>query len=287
MKTKIIVSLITFLLVSNTFAQSNLNQYKYVIVPNKFDFLKEENKYRLNELAQFLFEKHGFSALMEGSDYPQDLTMDRCLALRSNVIKGTGMFKTKLNVVLKDCNDRVVYTSEVGESREKEFKTAYNIALRAAFDSFKALNYKYEPKNTSMASQPNQVAEEVKAQTQEEIKKLKQEIETLKKEPEKVEEKRVEVNETPLVIPNENKVDAPNTTSNISPSNVLYAQAIDNGFQLVDSSPKVIYKIKNTGVKDVFLVEGKSAIVYKNGNGWILEYHTQNTKIVEELNIKF
>lgn len=287
MKTKLLASITLFFIAFGVLAQTNLNNYKYIIVPNKFDFLRQENQHRLNELAQFLFNKNGFTALMEGSDYPNDLVANRCLALRSSVIKDTGMFKTKLNVVLKDCNDKVVYTSAVGESREKEFKTAYNKALRAAFDSFEALNYKYEPKQSPVSSQPVEVVEEVKAQTQEEIKKLKQEIETLKKETVKVEEQVAEVKERPKVVPNENQVVASNTTSNKSASDVLYAQAIDNGFQLVDSSPKVIYKIKTTGVNNVFLVQGKSAIVYKNDDNWFLEHHTPNAKIVEKLNVKF
>ena len=124
MKTKLFTSIVAFFVVASIFAQTNLNNYKYIIVPNKFDFLKEDNQYRMNELAQFLFDKYGFTALMEGSEYPEDLTLNRCLALRSNVLKESGMFKTRLKVILKDCNDRVVFTSNTGESREKEFEAA-------------------------------------------------------------------------------------------------------------------------------------------------------------------
>ena len=52
--------LIALIVVSNVYSQSNLNDYKYVIVPNKFDFLKENDQYQLNSLAAFLFEKYGF-----------------------------------------------------------------------------------------------------------------------------------------------------------------------------------------------------------------------------------
>lgn len=289
MKTKVITSLVTFLMVCNAFSQSNLNQYKYVIVPNKFDFLKEENKYRLNELAHFLFEKHNFTALMEGSEYPGDLTFNRCLALRSNIIKESGMFRTKLKIQLKDCNDKIVYTSEAGESREKEFKQAYNIALRAAFNHLEVLNYSYQPKQMA-STQPTKVAEVSKTETKEEIQKLKQELKTLKKEKETVkdEEKIVEVSEPKVEVAQKTpKASKPVSTTKQSTVDALYAQAIDGGFQLVDSSPKVVYKIKTTGAENVFLVEGKSAIIYKNGDVWVLEHHTANTKISEQLNIKF
>ena len=70
-------------------------------------------------------------------------------------------------------------------------------------------------------------------------------------------------------------------------SSVLYAQQIENGYQLVDSSPKVVYRIKNSGLNNVFLVEGKNAIVYKKGDSWVLEYYSENNLKQEALNIKF
>lgn len=291
MKTKLLASIVALFVVTSIFAQTNLNNYKYVIVPTKFDFLKENNQYRLNELAQFLFNKYGFTAVMEGSEYPEDLMIDRCLALRSDAIKDSGMFKTKIKVTLKDCNDRVVYTSQMGESREKEYNTAYNKALREAFTSFETLNYKYEPKKNVVATQPTKVVEDVKAETKEEIEKLRQEIETLKKAKEtaKVQEVVEEVIETPKVevAVQEKKEIQPVGRISESSSDVLYAQAIASGFQLVDSSPKVVYKIKNTGLNNVFLVEGKNALIYKNGDNWMLE-HYENEKLKQEkLNIKF
>ena len=41
---------------------------------------------------------------------------------------------------------------------------------------------------------------------------------------------------------------------------VLIAKGIFNGYQLVDSSSKVIMTIYTSGVKDVFIVKGKDAI---------------------------
>jgi len=47
-------------------------------------------------------------------------------------------------VVLKDCKNNQLFISEEGSSREKEYKIAYHEALRNAFESIAALNYKYE-----------------------------------------------------------------------------------------------------------------------------------------------
>ncbi|WP_346883360.1 hypothetical protein [uncultured Algibacter sp.] len=284
MKTKFFTLFIACFVVTSIFSQSNLNQYKYVIVPHKFDFLKEKNKYQINALTKFLFSKYGFETVMEGSEYPEDLARNRCLALRSNVVKGSGLFKTKLSIQLHDCNDKLVFTSKEGESREKEYKTAYNLALRDAFKSVEALNYKYEPSTaiTSIATPAApQIAVNNGGEVTNEIKALKEEIQNLKKE-----KASKVVNTETKVISTKTVAQEPIKTTEAL-SSVLYAQAISNGFQLVDSSPKVLYRIKSTGLADTYLVENKNAIIYKNGNDWVLEYYSGDTLKQEALNIKF
>ncbi|MDD7886421.1 hypothetical protein [Flavivirga sp. 57AJ16] len=290
MKTKFFSVIIACFMVTTVFSQSNLNDYKYVIVPNKFDFLKEKDQYQLNSLAQFLFEKYGFEALMEGSTYPEDLARNRCLALRSDVIKDPGMFKTKLTVALKDCNDQLIYTSELGVSREKDYARSYAGALRAAFKSIEALNYKYVPNENTTALQTPRT--DVKNEVTQEIEQLKQEIQNLKKEKEAEivanEPKAIEPeSKTEVVVPSIKKENTMGAGIEEVLSGVLYAQEIENGFQLVDSSPKVVYRIKQTKLDHVFLVENASAIIYKKGDSWVIEYYSNNILKQEVLNIKF
>lgn len=290
MKLKYITILITCLLSASIFSQSNLNNYKYVIVPTKYDFLKEADQYQLNSLTEFLFEKYGFQALMEGATYPEDLARNRCLALKSNLVKDSGMFKTKLTVELKNCNDEVVYTSEMGESREKEFQRAYTEAARNAFKSIEALNYKYEPSADASVAISKEI--DTKSEVSKEIETFRQEIENLKKEKETVVEKVEPKVEVVTQVPVQKEVVKEiATTTTVTPkeatSAVLYAQAIDNGFQLVDSTPKVVYKIKKTSITDVYLVEGKNATLYKKDANWILEYYEDNVLKQDVLNIKF
>ena len=106
MKIKIFTILMSLAFISSAFSQTNLNNYKYIIVPKKYDFLKEADQYRLNGLTQFLFEKYGFSTLMEGDNYPDDLLKNKCLALNSNVINDSGIFKTKLKIE-RPCSRRM------------------------------------------------------------------------------------------------------------------------------------------------------------------------------------
>lgn len=113
-------------------SQAQEMTYKYVKVPEKFEFLKEENKFQLNALTAFLFEKFGFKAIYK-EKVPAGV--DPCEILHANVENNSGLFRTKLQVKLEDCHQRVVFTSEEGTSREKDYKTSYHEALRDAFNS--------------------------------------------------------------------------------------------------------------------------------------------------------
>lgn len=281
MKTKFLTTIFACILIASAFSQTELNNYKYVIVSKKFDFLKSANQYQLNELSKFLLNKYGFEALIEGESYPEDLARNRCLALDADVLKEPGMFKTKLKVELTDCNDKLVYTSGIGESREKEYQKSYTEAVRAAFSSFENLGYKYEPKSGSMVTSTSQVAAATPS-TSKEIEKLKEEIKSLK------EEKVVAVvkeKETPVEVPV--AITEQVTIKEVGVAGILYAQPIKNGFQLVDSSPKVLYRMHSTQMSNVFLVENKSAIIFKKDNKWYLEQYENGTLKLETLNIKF
>lgn len=142
--------LFIFLVGTSGFTQS-LHMYKYIIVPESYAFLKNEpNKYDMNALTQFLFEKYGFQALLRTEDVPVDLQQNRCLGLTSDVLNESSLFTTKLLVVLKDCDGREVYRTKIGKSKIKEYKPAYHEALREAMKELGALRYTYREAKTKM-----------------------------------------------------------------------------------------------------------------------------------------
>ena len=78
------------------------------------------------------------------------------------------------------------------------------------------------------------------------------------------------------------------TISTSKPNNTLYAQAINNGFQLVNKSPKVVYTILYSAKKNVFIVKGKEAIIYKLDNGnWVISDVTNGNIEAKLIDIKF
>ena len=125
---------------------SNINNYKYVSVPDRFDFLKTSDQYQLNSLTEFLLKKNGFIVMNELKYYPSDLAENTCLLLDVNVEKIKSFLKTKLQVEFKNCKNQIIFKSEIGVSNEKDFKTAFHEALRASFISIGDANYNYSEK---------------------------------------------------------------------------------------------------------------------------------------------
>ena len=126
-------------------AQSPLDAYKYIIVPKKFGFLTEENKFRVNSTTKYLFEKNGFRTLIQGEAYPEDLKRDPCLAATADIDDESNMFITRLYVVLIDCQDQEVFRSVMGVSKEKSYDKTYIDALNKAFISFEEMSYAFDP----------------------------------------------------------------------------------------------------------------------------------------------
>lgn len=278
----------SFLIISNfsSFSQSSINDYKYILVPVQFEFLKEKDQYQINSLTKFLFNKYGYTAFMQDEELPEDLRNNRCLALTADIVKLNALLKTKMQIELKDCNGNLIQASDIGETREKEYAKAYNLALRDAFKTFQNANYSYQP-NENIISKAAPLALQVIKENDEEIARLKQEIKTLKEEQVEV----VDI-ENPIIVTQfpEQKIENVATQEIVESHKIdlgmLYAQPIENGFQIVDTTPKKVMVLQYSGIKDVFTVSGKKAIVFKKGDTWM---YSESGDILkgEPINIKF
>ena len=245
-----------------SFAQG-INNYQYVIVPKKFTDFKTEDKYGLNTSVKLLLQKYGFKAYFSDESFADD-TMNRCDFLTADLSNESGIMVTKVSVVLKDCKGNIVYQTELGSSREKQYALAYNQALRAAAKSFETLDYMYEGK--SVPFQP-----------------------TTEKPVVRVSETRIEsvstpnTNEKPVVRIKDNKIESkPNTP-------FFFAQPTANGYQVVDNEPKVIMRLYNTSQKNVFMADknGVNGTVLLKEGQWVFEYYNNGNLVSEPINLKF
>lgn len=240
-----------FILFSTVAFSQNINNYKAVIIPLKYDFLKSENQYRLATLTKLNLQKAGFVAFYSNEDIPSEYK-DRCSLLTVDVKKESGFLMTKLAVVFNDCFGKLVFQSEMGKSKLKEYEAAYSEALNDAFRSINALNYKYEL-NQSPAKQLTQVSP--------------------------VESVNSPISNSVTVVQ-----DSPNTNAEL-----LYAQATPTGYQLVDSSPKVVFKLNKTSVPTLYtaIKDNKQGILIQRENQWFFEYYENETLFAELVRVKF
>lgn len=229
------IILLVVLASSLSFSQT-VNDYKYAIVPSKFTFLKEKDQYRLNTLTKLLMEKYGFVTFFDTDILPVEVAENNCNKVFVEVLSNGNMFMTKMSVILKDCKNTILFTSAEGKSREKEYQTSYNQALREAFNSFETLAIK--DKNDE------KLKPEVVVYTSE-IKRIK--------------------------------------------NSSLFAQPIENGFQLIDSTPKVIMKIYKTSIPICFIANKNNiqGVLISKENQWFFEYLNNSNLVSEKVEVKF
>ena len=270
------------------YSQGNLNEYKYIIVPKKFEAFKKENQYRTSTLVKSLFIQKGFNAIYEDA-LPEDLNSNRCLGLIVSVNDESSMFSTKASLVLKDCSSQEVLTTLTGYSKVKEYEGAYREAITEAFGTIGAMDYTYMPKK--------QISEPLTVSFKNDVKNMEKKREPKNKVDDAV-VKQIATPEEQIYKSNEpvaSKIEkADQATKKMmveikDDSNILYAQEIPNGFQLVDNTPKIRLKLFRTSIPDVFFVKHAkdNGMVYKKDGKWYLEYYFGDTLKIEELNIKF
>ncbi|SIS83858.1 hypothetical protein SAMN05421766_104284 [Zobellia uliginosa] len=275
-------------------AQDQLNDYKYIIVPKKFDGFKKENQYQTSTLVKFLFTEKGFQAVYE-DELPSELNNNRCLGLVANLIDDSSMFTTKAGVVLENCKGQEVFTTAIGKSKEKDYKLAYGQALRNAFKSFDTVNYSYngkadtsEPVRVSFKDDVKQVGEKAPYESKNRQPMVEQ---VATKETQSYKDNRPQPSNYKSVQSSQTVAAAPSVVINASKSDkgTLYAQEIPNGFQLVDSTPKIQLKIFKTSLPNYFLAEGdeENGVVFQQGGKWYFEQYVDGKLKTEELAIKF
>ncbi|KIO54120.1 hypothetical protein [Flavobacterium hibernum] len=226
-----------------------VNDYKGVIVPLRYDFLKSENQYRMSTMTKSNLNKAGFQAFYGNEVLPEGFG-DRCDLLYVDVKKDNAFLVTKLFVEFKDCYGKVIYTSEVGKSKEKDYELAYRECLNLAFTSINALHYKYNGKVSSSLKAATSVAM------------------------------------VPLT-PAAAAISTP--VADVKDPNLLYAQPTENGYQLIDKTPKVVMKLLKTSRPDSFIAikDGVQGTLNAKDNQWFFEYYKNDQLVSEKVSVKF
>src|SRR6478609_4987593 len=264
--------LFLLLLVCSIGFSQTINNYVAVVVPLRYEFLKSDNQYRLSTLTKFNLKKAGFEVFYANEDLPKEY--NRCSLLNVDVVKDNAFLVTKLFVVFKDCYGKEVYKSEVGKSKEKEFDVAYTEALNKAFESVYALHYKYDGPavaTTTNVAAPQTVAVPVAATTT-----------TTATAAAPVAAVAATTAATAVAV------NVPNNSAEPDGS-VLFAQPIKNGYQLIDSTPKVVMKVYKTTNPSLYIATKgnlQGSMILKD-NQWYFEYYEKDTLMSEKITVKF
>jgi hypothetical protein len=260
------------------YSQNTINNYKYVVVPEKFNFLKQNDQYSLNSLTKVLLEDKGFTVYFDNSELPAEVANNKCHALSADLLEKGGMFTTSLTLLLKDCQGNIVFKSKEGKSREKEYKVAYNIALRDAFTSLDQVPYAYNG-STNEPAQPT-VTTTASAAPEKQITATAASTVPVKT--------AVGVStaaaaatttvKTAVAITNQNQL-----------AGTLYAQTIANGYQLIDTTPKIVLTLLKTSAENYFIASNATVngIVLKKNQDWFFEYYQGDNLVSEKLQVKF
>jgi hypothetical protein len=264
---RILLFLISFACINIVSAQNfTLDTYKYVIVNSKYDFVKSTDGYQTSSLTKFLFDKMGFETYLDNQEYPDELAMNPCAALYVDIKDDSGMLLTRSMIELKDCKGKVLYTTPKGTSRFKQYVKAYRESIKEAFQSIRALGYNYD---ASLQNQPSRRTIVKKDETEEQTKKVKRK---------------------PIMVTKE--VSVKKTTSK-EPQNekpkleTLYAQPNENGFQLVNTEPKIVFVLLKTSDANKFFIKDKNGTFTKKGDVWLAEYYENGVLVTKNYQIKF
>ena len=138
---------------------------------------------------------------------------------------------------------------------------AYTEAINEAFNSLYAMHYKYTPgatpvvsTSTNLVSTPKPVAVPV-----------------------------------PVVSNASAPVSTVVATNVAANTTVYYAQPTANGYQLVDTTPKVVMKLYKTSKSDYFTAvrDGVQGALLLKDNEWFFEYYQNDQLMSEKIAIKF
>ena len=156
--------------------------------------------------------------------------------------------------------------------------------MRDAFVTFQTLDYKYVPSEevTSANVKPTQSEQKVEVKTVENL-----EVETKPLQDESLNVAAVAV--TTKIVTEEPEIKAEETNIELveESKDVLYAQPIENGYQIIDTTPKIVMILLKTAQTNVFIVKDQDAIVYKEEGSWFLSRNNGGKVSIEALNIKF
>ncbi|MBC2839607.1 hypothetical protein [Robiginitalea sp. SC105] len=303
-----------FLICASCFftGRAQFNSYKYMVVPTRFEDFRKTNQHQTSTILKYYLVEKGLPAVYDAQQ-PKEIKVDPCQAAYVNLRDESGMFQTRVVVEFSDCEGNILLETRQGSSKIKDYDSAYKEAIADALESLSGVKYTYNPPATA-GGDPAVAASASVAATRADVADspsrempVEEEAQTGMAEALDVARDAVpEGRESPAaaggnpaastamaVAAGGSSAAAPANAvadQKTAPADLLYAQEIENGYQLVDSTPKVRMKLMETSQPDRFiaLVDGQpKGMVYQQGTQWVHEFYEAGELRTEALQIKF
>ena len=247
---KKIATLLSIILVVLIKSQT-VSDYKYIMIPAELNDFKENRSYGLSIMLENALRGKKYTALSETkTNWPADAISNPCKVLSADVLDDKSMFRNKIILQFKDCNNQVILTQK-GSSIIKEFEPGFRDALKQALVKIPVSNPSSVIENL-VNSKPQEVSKTTETKTNEVITK----------------------------IPTAQKY----TNKNL---NFQKIQIADDQFILVDGNSSVPFAtFKSTAKKDVYRVKlgsGESTIGYYENGNIIIEMPKGNGEFFNEV----
>lgn len=268
---RILVAMFLFTGLAILPCQAQFNNYKYFIVPKRFDIFKDANQYQTSTLVKYLLSQYGYETLYDDA-IPEELFLNKCLGVTAQLEEASTFLQTKVAVKFLDCTGREVYRTPEGTSKSKEFKEAYAESIKEALDVMAILKYEYA--GTGMISPPPPAAPALPV------------VERVEESPDEplAEKPSVASDSSPPVL-SEDDTAAAGTALVTEP--VYWSEAINqNGYVLNHPETGETWVLMRTSDASVYLAysQNKQGIAFKQDTGWKLEYYLGDDRL--ELSIR-
>lgn len=124
------IPLFTLMLAGAAIFGQKVSDYKYISVPEKFKAFDKEPYGLETALAKGLTTKQ-YTVIQVIKDWPAEAKDNPCSVGYANVLDNSNFLRNRVIIEIKDCKDKVVFTSK-GFSTIKDFKQGFQDALKQA-----------------------------------------------------------------------------------------------------------------------------------------------------------
>lgn len=140
---------LSLLFLAASFYAQNISDYQYIQVTTK-DFAN--NKYGLTNMLEAQLKQKNYTVISEDLVPGSVAVRDKCDLLTAEIVDTSNMFRNRLELNFKDCNNKIIASVE-GKSMEKDFEPGMRDALAKASNEISASNptVKSEPVKAEIA----------------------------------------------------------------------------------------------------------------------------------------